>query len=206
MKLEDCLEDYFNARVDVLRDSEEAKKSIMDDGKPDRHPRLIHHDTARPTSADDEAAPPMTASPTEISPSTLGFEDPRPGIDAPLLNEAAHAGCFTRQNGFPRDSEHGEASSSQRRPPSRERSAGVIRRVLVDEQGRPTGDVPGLQRARRKGSSVVKAVAIPAWQFFRLIRECMVRGCSRLSSDLCSSLARAHKHRAPERHRGGHEF
>ncbi|KAM4056189.1 ubiquitin carboxyl-terminal hydrolase [Hirsutella rhossiliensis] len=148
VKLEDCLEEYFNARVDVLRDSEEAKKSTVDDKGSDQRPGLKHHDTIR-LIKDDEAATPtsMTTSPTEMPPSIAAFEDAREDTSSRLPN----------------------ASGSQRRPPSRGKSTGVIRRVLVDEQGRPAGDVSSLQKARRKGSSVIKAVTIPAWQFFRLI-------------------------------------
>ncbi len=41
------------------------------------------------------------------------------------------------------------------------------------EDGKPTkdGEPTATPRSRRKGSVVVKAVTIPAWQFFRLIRK-----------------------------------
>jgi hypothetical protein len=44
--------------------------------------------------------------------------------------------------------------------------------MLVDATGRPAAeeDLSLLEKAKRKGSTVVKAVTIPAWQFFRLIR------------------------------------
>jgi hypothetical protein len=54
----------------------------------------------------------------------------------------------------------------------------VIQRVVIDEQGRPTAtdtdSTTMVQRAKRAGSTVVKAVTIPAWQFFRLIRKYFV--------------------------------
>lgn len=175
VKLEDCLEEYFNARVDVLRDSEEAKKSAVDDKGSEQRPGLNHRDTTIRLIKDDEAAAPAPtrSSSTEISPTTLVFEDARDDIGTSLSNGNANADIFQR-NGVRSEGEHEEASGSQRWLPSQENSTGVIRRVLVDERGRPAGDVSSLRKARRKGSNVIKAVTIPAWQFFRLIREHMV--------------------------------
>ncbi|KAF4512913.1 hypothetical protein G6O67_000242 [Ophiocordyceps sinensis] len=170
VKLEDCLEEYFNARVDVLRDSEEAKKSTMDDVRSEERPVLSHHDTVRLVDGDEAAVPTsMTTSPTETSPSTFVFEDAREDNDSPLANGTAHECGISQQNGVSGAGGHEEANGSQTPPPPRETSTSVIRRVVVDEQGRPAGDMSNLQKARRKGSSVIKAVTIPAWQFFRLI-------------------------------------
>jgi hypothetical protein len=59
------------------------------------------------------------------------------------------------------------------RRPNRVRSPSVIQNVLLDDSLRrsDTSDSVMSRRARRKGSTVVKAVTIPAWQFFRLIRK-----------------------------------
>ncbi|EEY14048.1 ubiquitin C-terminal hydrolase family protein [Verticillium alfalfae VaMs.102] len=108
LRLEDCLEEYFNTQVDVLRDSNQEEK----------------RDARRPTT------------PTETVHGLIS----------------------------------GETAGSSR-PTARHRSTSVIQHVLVDGKGRPaeTDNSSLLERARRKSSTVVKAVTIPAWQFFRLI-------------------------------------
>ncbi|PHH88778.1 hypothetical protein CDD83_7058 [Cordyceps sp. RAO-2017] len=175
VKLEDCLEEYFNARVDVLRDSEVARKSTADDANPSERPPLSHRSTVRLIRNDDAATPtsiappPITTSPMTASPSHLPTGDPMERTNSALSNATIQTIHAPEENGVPTGEEHDEAGSSQARPANREKSASVIRRVLIDEKGRPTGDVATLPRARRKGSSVVKAVTIPAWQFFRLI-------------------------------------
>lgn len=140
IKLEDCLEEYFNTKVDVLRDSLEEKAP--------QTPRL---DTAYSRLiAEENAGEPATpvASPIQM--------ENRP-VQAPLTSL-----------------ESSEPSPSPSRPLPRHRATSIIQRVVLDDQGRPTESAEAdsatlLQRAKRTGSTVVKAVTIPAWQFFRLI-------------------------------------
>ena len=56
----------------------------------------------------------------------------------------------------------------------RHRSTSIIQRIVVEDRKAPldSENETLLQKARRTSSTVVKAVTIPAWQFFRLIREC----------------------------------
>lgn len=63
------------------------------------------------------------------------------------------------------------SSSDPKRPIIRHRSTSIIQRMVLDDEGKATGpdEEKILQKAKRKGSKVVKAVTIPAWQFFRLI-------------------------------------
>jgi hypothetical protein len=74
----------------------------------------------------------------------------------------------------------------------RHRSASVIQRVMLDNGGRPTSSETSTLRKRLsgKGSTVVKAVTIPAWQFFRLIRMyTILAGHHSLSTNVVHSLA-----------------
>ncbi|KND93579.1 hypothetical protein TOPH_01681 [Tolypocladium ophioglossoides CBS 100239] len=170
VKLEDCLEEYFNAQVDVLRDSEEAKKSSIDDRKPEDRPALVHQSTIRLIRSEEgTASSSMTASPIDMSPPPFVLGDPLERASSHLSTRTTDTSGTPGQNGAVNETEHEETSSFQRRPSTRHRSTSVIQRVLIDEQGRSTAEGSSLQRKRRKGSTVVKAVTIPAWQFFRLI-------------------------------------
>lgn len=56
--------------------------------------------------------------------------------------------------------------------PSRDRASSVIQNVCVDEYGNQImGDESRREKLMRQGSSMVKAMTIPAWQFFRLVRK-----------------------------------
>ena len=63
------------------------------------------------------------------------------------------------------------------RPSARLRSTSIIQRVVLDAEGKPTDADAStlLQKVKRQGSTVVKAVTIPAWQFFKLIREYLLK-------------------------------
>ncbi|EGY18108.1 hypothetical protein VD0002_g2628 [Verticillium dahliae] len=144
LRLEDCLEEYFNTQVDVLRDSNQEEKRDA------RRPTTSRLNTIRVVTQNEETESPTKAvvvSPVEFTP----VLDRRPTETANgLIN--------------------GETAESSR-PAARHRSTSVIQHVLVDGKGRPaeTDNSSLLERARRKSSTVVKAVTIPAWQFFRLI-------------------------------------
>ncbi|KAJ9142607.1 Ubiquitin carboxyl-terminal hydrolase 8 [Pleurostoma richardsiae] len=140
IKLEDCLEEYFNTKVDVLRDSLEEKMAG------ERSPLTPRGTTIHLIqNADDDNADPE---------STDHIED-------------IHA---LRRRWTTLESP-ASTSASDIRPQARHRSTSIIQRVILDEEGRATETDAGtlLQRAKRTGSTVVKAVTIPAWQFFRLI-------------------------------------
>lgn len=143
IKLEDCMEAYFNNKVDVLRDSLDDKKSI------DR-PILSPESTIRMVPED-------------------GDETPRAEEENTQLQRrwTTHGGIMHSPT---------SVSSSDPTPSgSRTRSTSIIQRIVVNEKhsGGPSADAETrslLQRAKRTGSTVVKAVTIPAWQFYRLIR------------------------------------
>ncbi|KAH8124332.1 ubiquitin carboxyl-terminal hydrolase-domain-containing protein [Trichoderma asperelloides] len=188
IKLEDCLEEYFNTQVDVLRDSEEAKKSIAEEGSPSAVPTLSIPNQIR-LIRDEESA----VTPTAISSSPIDMSPLTPRAD-PLLEkdeDKEQASVSEQVNGLSRNDaptdtpqspsgmsagdSAGNASDHAAGPSSRmsvrHRSASVIQRVMLDSGGRPTTSETSTLRKRLsgKGSTVVKAVTIPAWQFFRLI-------------------------------------
>ncbi|RDA83315.1 hypothetical protein CP532_6548 [Ophiocordyceps camponoti-leonardi (nom. inval.)] len=170
VKLEDCLEEYFNARVDVLRDSEVSRKSVLEDGTMNERPALSHHDTIRPTSNGEalKTVATVTDATKPTSPSSEVAENSSCRFKPNMSKGISHGSSTVDRNAVSSKGDD-EASGSRKNLHSRERSIGVIRRVLVDEQGRPAGDSSSTQTLERKGSSIVKAVTIPAWQFFRLI-------------------------------------
>lgn len=137
IKLEDCLEEYFNTKVDVLRDSLEEKRGERPILTPKNTIRIVANDD----SADHEAADQVDMSP----------------LQRRWTQAASPASA---------------SSPTAVRPTPRHRSTSIIQRVILDEKGQATeaDSETLLQRAKRTGSTVVKAVTIPAWQFFRLIR------------------------------------
>ncbi|KAF4595025.1 ubiquitin C-terminal hydrolase family protein [Ophiocordyceps camponoti-floridani] len=167
VKLEDCLEEYFNARVDVLRDSEVSRKSVPDDRTLEERTSLAHQSTIRPVSSD-EASTTITNSTTTVTASDAAWNPTAP-LDSSVTNGTMGASADLDSSFSSGVDESEEAGGSLRRPRSRKKSKSVIRRVLVNDQGRPAGEMPNAHTLERKGSSVVKAVTIPAWQFFRLI-------------------------------------
>lgn len=145
VRLEDCLEEYFNTQVDVLRDR-------PDDKKPSE---------LRLESVD------FTESPVDAHRDTLGPHKTlrlvSDDTDTPLQRRWTHDA--------PESSSTPTAERPVTRPSARLRSTSIIQRVVLDAQGKPT-DVDAsklVQKVKRQGSTVVKAVTIPAWQFFKLI-------------------------------------
>lgn len=139
VKLEDCLEDYFNTTVDVSRDNFEEKGS---DDRPLLSPRstirVVHN------SAEEEAEAEDYVDGTPLQRRWTTADTPEPS----------------------------SSSIDTERPSARHRSTSIIQRIVLDDEGKPTDSDASslLQKAKKKGSTVVKAVTIPAWQFFRLIR------------------------------------
>jgi hypothetical protein len=152
IKLEDCLEEYFNSQVDVLRDSLEEKKA-------GERAILSPRNTIRLVSPDDQPEVGSSAR-LELSPIQMSPTDIQPPIGS------IHSGSTPTPTQAP-------AQEDVVRPTRPNRSTSVIQRIVVGENGTATDSENStlLQRAVRKGSTVVKAVTIPAWQFFRLIRE-----------------------------------
>ncbi|KAJ4145438.1 hypothetical protein LMH87_004289 [Akanthomyces muscarius] len=165
IRLEDCIEEYFNAQVDVLRDSEEAKKSYSEDKGPDT-PTLVHRNTLRLVRDEDNgASTSLSASPSDLSPLHQFPSQTSIASDFPALERPATSTGVSSDE-VPKI----ETPTMPKRLSLRHRSASVIQRVVLDADGKPRiTDAEDARKPRRKGSVVVKAVTIPAWQFFRLI-------------------------------------
>lgn len=163
VKLEDCLEEYFNAQVDVLRDSSEDKAAVAESPL-----------TPKPATAPLEDSAAIVQSPASPKPTirlvsdedtvASGATTPRP--EPSLIPALPRRATLATQTG---EEATGASSSSSSPPPLRQRSATIIQRVLIDETGQPANE-PTVSTLQRKGSVIVKAITIPAWQFFRLMR------------------------------------
>ncbi|KAI0398064.1 cysteine proteinase [Xylariaceae sp. FL0594] len=153
IKLEDCLEEYFNSKVDVLREGSDEKKMLdrrdtyaspspsSGLGSPKSNIRVVHEEFAgTPTSSRSFFA--------------RGIES---DTDARVAGPEFEAG--------PSDS-----GSTLVLRPQRSRTDSIIRRVVIDKQEKKQDTQSrGLVEKARERASVVKAVTIPAWQFFKLI-------------------------------------
>jgi hypothetical protein len=149
IKLEDCLEEYFNNKVDVLRDSvaeeKPASKSTMDSGSTIRVVPTDGEETLREETDDTQLRRRWTT--------------PSGAVQSPAMIPSRHPTDMDALSG------------------SRTRSTSIIQRFVVKGEGSSAAQSADpetkslLGRAKRTGSSVVKAVTIPAWQFYRLIRE-----------------------------------
>lgn len=177
IKLEDCLEEYFNTKVDVSRDGVEEK------GGQDR-PVLTPKSTIRIVT---EVPEPNENVAGDGAGAGAGADAGSPGA------AAVEAGADTETDAEKESSDQVEVAPLQRRwtnmdspasaasasnpevtrPSARTRSTSIIQRIVLDDDGKPTDSEAAslLQKAKRKGATVVKAVTIPAWQFFRLIRK-----------------------------------
>ena len=148
IKLEDCLEEYFNSQVDVKRVNSDEKSS------PRAERQMVTRSTIRVVTEDEAGfgAAEVMDSPAQMSPSHR--RSTTPTAPSQILDDTASIGS---------------------RPSQRQRAASVIQRVVLDTEGRAKSVTDGsrttLQRAVERGSTVVKAMTIPAWQFFRLMRK-----------------------------------
>ncbi|KAI5924280.1 ubiquitin carboxyl-terminal hydrolase-domain-containing protein [Camillea tinctor] len=165
--LEDCLEEYFNSQVDVLRDSLDDKKmgdraDLVPTPTPltPRTPNTPRATIRVVTEGDDrECTAPQEEEHHESAPSPLErrwttLPDPRASQSPPLTPNAQSSGSHPTVR------------------PHRSRTESIIQRVVLDEdEEKPSedADTATLFKKAKKTASVVKAITIPAWQFFRLI-------------------------------------
>ena len=154
IKLEDCLEEYFNNKVEVLRDSPEEKKDRQNSSSSLRSTiRLV-------TSMEGDAGAERETEGSRLY-QRLSSQDGLGLMESPIT--------MTSSSSLSPDIVSGP---ELKRPSIRHRSTSLIQRIEVDDKGNVTDADPMVtNRLRRSGSTVVKAVTIPAWQFFRLIRK-----------------------------------
>ncbi|KAK4680151.1 hypothetical protein QC764_210520 [Podospora pseudoanserina] len=142
IKLEDCLEEYFNNKVDVLRDSLDEKKGGFSTPK----------NTLLGTTDEDTATPTDNGGSSKLQRRwTLQETITHSPVSMtnPTLEAAAESPAV-----------------------SRNRSTSIIQRIVVKNEEDPAsnGEAESTSpKHKRKISTIVKAVTIPAWQFFRLI-------------------------------------
>lgn len=224
VKLEDCLEEYFNTKVDVSRDGVEEKagqdRPVL---TPKSTIRIVTEVPEPDESAADAGADSGGAANAEPDTGSAGggtgavavAKDDGADTDADAELESSDQVEMAplQRRWTSMDSPASTSSASPpdvTRPSARTRSTSIIQRIVLDDEGKPTDAEASslLQKAKRKGATVVKAVTIPAWQFFRLIRKSFktpspALGPPRLSAKLLnilSSLARRSKHRAQDRY------
>ncbi|KAL1881857.1 hypothetical protein Daus18300_000910 [Diaporthe australafricana] len=160
VKLEDCLEEYFNTKVDVSRDGVEEKAGQ------DR-PVLTPKSTIRIVNEVPEPAADADANGMDAGPATEA--DVKEDAEAESSDQVELAPLQRRWTSV--DSTASASNHDATRPSVRHRSTSIIQRIVLDDDGKPTDSEAAslLKKAKRKGATVVKAVTIPAWQFFRLI-------------------------------------
>jgi hypothetical protein len=158
IRLEDCLEEYFNARVEVVR-------------------RLDRRNTLQLPNTQSS---PMSSLPTVDEKEGVAehFENSEdagvlvmsPVEDKPELAE--HIGGTDADALISMTPVQTSNSSVSMAPTTRQRSTSIIRRVIVPDEsgeGSASGDAASVHSSVRK-ASLRKEVLMPAWQFFRIIR------------------------------------
>ncbi|KAI1753498.1 cysteine proteinase [Xylaria castorea] len=151
VKLEDCLEEYFNSQVDVHREGLDEKRSS--DGF-DQLPT--------PTSLNSPITPKSTIRVVETEDSQASFPlEAFPDAQTQTIEQQNQVAPYLHAS---------DVKSNMVLRPLRSRTDSIIQRIVIDrqEQSSDTDTASLFQRAKRK-ASVVKAVTIPAWQFFKLI-------------------------------------
>ncbi|CAK7219164.1 hypothetical protein SBRCBS47491_003753 [Sporothrix bragantina] len=117
-----------------------------------------------------EAAP-VTASPTTISPSADRDSEAFDHDPTPMMRRWTSLGPDRSNLESPAESSSAVERRASSATTQRQRSASIIQRIVI-EDGKPSEPQEAstlLQQFKRQGSTIMKAVTIPAWQFFRLI-------------------------------------
>lgn len=177
IKLEDCLEEYFNTKVDVSRDGVEEKAG---QDRPVLTPKSTIRIVTEVPEPDETCTDNGAGAGADTGSAGAGATatDAGPNSEADADGEASDEVDVAplQRRWTTVDSPASTSSTSKAeitRPSARTRSTSIIQRIVLDDDGKPTDSEAAslLQKAKRKGATVVKAVTIPAWQFFRLIRK-----------------------------------
>lgn len=171
VKLEDCLEDYFNTTVDVLRDTFEEKRK---DAESRRSIRIVP----------DEGESPATENGTTAEESSLMAEGSQTADKiavkpVPWTSTASvsHSPLQTPTSAFvpPTLSRGPSVKSVDSRPVARSRSTSIIQRISVNDFTKTPSPnkekEPLIPEEEHTAPTMATAITIPAWQFFRLIRK-----------------------------------
>ncbi|KAF7528207.1 hypothetical protein G7054_g10224 [Neopestalotiopsis clavispora] len=164
--LEDCLEEYFNSQVHVHRDS-------LDGDRKGGLRATLTPIPQTPTPANMPSTPKSTirlVNEDEDQEKASAAQEDQPSAAEVEVADETHMSPLARrwtENSASRPSTAQGPSSPTR--PNRSRTESIIQRVVLDKD-KSTGSEPaGLFQRAKRTASVVKAVTIPAWQFFRLI-------------------------------------
>ncbi|KAK8111209.1 uncharacterized protein PG998_007666 [Apiospora kogelbergensis] len=162
VKLEDCLEEYFNSQVDVHRDDLEETKTTR---------RMTLTPTPRASTV--QAAHPTPKSTIRLVANGDDEEGTSAGSSGTDEEESHdHSTPLERRwTERPTTATSASESAESHMRPRRSRTESLIQRVVLDEQAKSadSADNASLFARAKRTASVVKAVTIPAWQFFRLI-------------------------------------
>lgn len=141
--LEDCLESYFNNRIEVKRHLE-RRLTVSSTRSFDSTSKgfTSHIETV-------EVAPSPVASPTQLTP--LRSDDSAPMT--PILTQAEVSGSSTPRGAHPR------------------RSSILQERFVPDSEDGANADGDTTTKSHSGRGSYRKEVMMPAWQFFSLIRK-----------------------------------
>lgn len=195
VRLEDCLEEHFNTRVEVMRRMAVRRdtlisKQTMSHSPMSTLPSLLpdspnfsdekrtaqHDENKSPEAALEEAIPILSESP---NPFTMS--------ESPQALQPSISRTFVSLRG----GQYSENPVTARPGMYRDRATSIIRRIMVpseDSEERPGASPmrhsprpPSVAESTRKGS-VRKEVLMPAWQFFRILRElcCHFPSCQEL--------------------------
>ncbi|KXJ92965.1 ubiquitin carboxyl-terminal hydrolase-domain-containing protein [Microdochium bolleyi] len=148
--LEDCLEEYFNTQVDVSREGSTDDKKVS--VRTSVSPVPITPDTpSTPMGA-------LKVGGDDIQECQSPVDDnDRPGLSVLERSQTAS------ELQVPTTTQHAVR-------PNRSRTESIIQRVVVNPDGKPTeADAASLFSRTKRSASIVKAVTIPAWQFYKLI-------------------------------------
>jgi len=147
VNLEDCLEEYFNTQVDVQREGGTDDKKLG----------------IRTTVSQVAVTPDTPSTPLSVIRVGEGVRECRSPTDD--LDKSESLDLERSQTTIP--------SSTPTQAivrPNRARTESIIQRVVIDPSGKPIEtDTASLFQRTKRSSSVVKAITIPAWQFFKLI-------------------------------------
>lgn len=177
VKLEDCLEDYFNTTVDVLRDTLEEKRK---DAESRRSIRVVPGEMELPTTENGTTAEEssLTAESSLMAESSQTADKiavkPIPWTSTASLS---HSPLETPTSSFvpPILSRGPSVKSLESRPAARSRSTSIIQRISVNDFAKtPTPNKekePLIPEEEHTAPTMATAITIPAWQFFRLIRK-----------------------------------
>ncbi|KAK1835348.1 ubiquitin C-terminal hydrolase [Podospora conica] len=175
VKLEDCLEEYFNTTVDVLRDTLEEKRK---DAESRRSIRIVSDDGESPATemGSEVAGSTLTTMSSQSAESSQTADKiavkPVPWASTSSFSQSPLQTPTSPFGQRPVDTRGYSVRSLDSRPAARSRSASLIQRISVGDSkvASPSKEKePLIPEEGHAAPTMATAITIPAWQFFRLI-------------------------------------